>query len=676
MFSPVDRDDLSKGHNINLGGGYVQQVGAIADATGSKTQLAASKAYVDAAVASVSDRFDDGLDENNEVKKGIETRVGELEADLKSLDESVGGISTSVTWANIQEKPSYVDKFRYTSGADIDVLANLDFQGANQIIGLQNPGDPAHAATKGYVDAEVATVRNELTGENGSLEDYKAQAVAEASTLVDGLRTELEKPDWTSIQNVPSEVTQPFWDKIQDVPANVLAPEWTTVQGKPAFISGIRSELGTTVETGDTVVFQSHVDMQDFPIINVAAPSAAKDAARKDYVDGLVSNCAQQTYVDTELNKKYDILQANKAIDTKIEDERAKIDLVLANKIESVAWSDVNEKPGYDGALSHDSLTNTLSLNGNLDMAQGKIVNLAPPEAGTDAVSLSYLQSYNNPDQLTYDQASDEIHAAKLLRMGGNHIAGLPSDVTSYLSNMAVSKAYVESRLTENGALPQFLVDGHIAEVADELQMDVPLDMLGGSIKGLGDAVALDEAASLKRVRDEITAYANEQAVVKAAIETGTGDSQVYTNLTKADGVPKTYGADIKIVTGEKTKTDIAIASMDATLVAYKVKDVSGATTLTPVYQTQIPLANTSGAGDTFYTFSAQIPIMDLTGAYAEAEADVGIEWMLQTDVAGTTQTDGYSVQYKVPTTKVPVGEAFGGSGIVLYGSTGGGETA
>ena len=187
--------------------------------------------------------------------------------------------------------------------------------------------------------------------------------------------------------------------------------------------------------TGHVNLFKN-LDMQSHRVINLPAPTADNDAARKSYVDGVLANSKE---AGTLTGFTLAPLVVNSSLQNLGPQDEA-LDMNFANKIINLATPTLNTdaatKAYVDTAANNardaNNLTGTVLKNTvvtsslqslglqstTLNMNSNKITNLASPTADVDAATKAYADSAKAAIGLTGDTLAGGVTKSSIGRLG------------------------------------------------------------------------------------------------------------------------------------------------------------------------------------------------------------------------------------------------------------------
>ena len=419
---------------------------------------------------------------------------------LKSLGG--GGVSDSV------------DTNGFTMSGDINMSGH-------EVIGLDDPSSDSSAASKKYVDDEVAKVNtgsgglDQATADNRYLRKTDASSTYE--TKMDASNTYLSKTDASSTY--------------APVDASYTKSESDTkyeLKGATGGGGGL-SASGFTM-TGD-------IDMGSNKILKLADPITPKSATNKEYVDNnflskhgglILGNIAMSGQSITNLNPVPQ--NFNDAVTKKYVDDS--ISLAGCLSITGITMQgDINmdghnviglsDPTNDDMAASKGYVDgNFLDLGGgtmvgDVDMGGYKITNmLRTPTADLSAVTKKWVSD----EFPTKQEVLGGFTLTGALNLSGNEIYGLPDTPTT--DNSAASKKYVDSKVTGGGS-------GATGGLSDSgFTMKGDINMSGYEVIGVTSVPSFNNSLVNKKYVDD------EVAAVTRGISQAQADAR-YLRLTK-----------------------------------------------------------------------------------------------------------------------------------------------
>ncbi len=345
---------------------------------------------------------------------------------LKSL--AGGGGSGSIASSS-----SGVDTNGFTMSADIDM-------DGNEIVGLDDPSNDSSAASKKYVDDEIAKVGGGLDQATADNRYLSMDATTTYKTQTSASNTYLSKTDVTSTY-APIDTSY------------TKAESDTKYARKGSSSGGGLSASGFTM-TGD-------IDMGDNKILKLADPITPKSATNKDYVD------------NNFLSKHGGLILGNVAMSGQ---SITNPNPTPQNNNDAVTKSYVDNSIALVGGLSISGIT----MQGDIDMNGNEISGLADPINDDMAASKGFVESN------FLDLAGGTMVGN--IDMGGYEITNMLRTPTTDLS--AVTKKWVTDEFpTKQEVLGGFTLTGS-------------LDLSGNEVYGLPDVPTTDNSATSKKYMD------------------------------------------------------------------------------------------------------------------------------------------------------------------------------
>ncbi len=344
---------------------------------------------------------------------------------------------------------SGVDTNGFTMSGDINMSGN-------EVVGLDDPSTDSSAASKKYVDDEIAKVGggglDQATADNRYLQKTDASSTYETQT--DASNTYLSKTD----------ATNTYLSKTSA--ASTYAPtgaSYTKVESDTKYARKGASGGGASgfTMTGD-------IDMGNNKILKLADPITPKSATNKEYVDNnflskhgglLLGNVAMSGQSITNLNPTPQ--NNNYAVTKGYVDNQIKLSGGLSlsgitmqgdinmnrNEISGLADpinDDMAASKGFVGSNFLDLAGGTMV--GNVDMGGYEITNmLRTPTTDLSAVTKKWVTD----EFPTKQEVLGGFTLSESLDLSGNEIYGLPDVPTT--DNSATSKKYVDSKITTGG---------------------------------------------------------------------------------------------------------------------------------------------------------------------------------------------------------------------------------
>ena len=188
----------------------------------------------------------------------------------KQYLSSLGGLGSGSSGGGASGAGGMASTSRFTMSGDIDMSGN-------EVIGLNDPSGDSPAASKKYVDDEIAKVGGGLdqaTADNRYLQKTDASSTYETQT--DTASTYLSKMDATNTYLTKTSAANTY-AAVSVSYTKVESDTKYALKGSGGGSSGGLSASGFTM-TGD-------IDMGDNKILKLADPILPKSATNKKYVD-------------------------------------------------------------------------------------------------------------------------------------------------------------------------------------------------------------------------------------------------------------------------------------------------------------------------------------------------------------------------------------------------------
>ncbi len=406
----------------------------------------------------------------------------------KQYLKSLGGGGT----ITVSDSSGGLSASGFTMSGDINM-------GGHEVIGLDDPTTDNSAASKKYVDDEVAKVS---TGSGGGLD----QATADGRYL--------QKTDASSTYETKTDASNTFLSKTDAT--NTYAPidasytkseSDTKYELKGATGGGGLSASGFTM-TGD-------IDMGDNKILKLADPITPKSATNKEYVDNnflskhgglILGNIAMSGQSITNLNPVPQ--NFNDAVTKKYVDDS--ISLAGGLSITGITMQgDIdmngNEISGLVDPINDDMAASKGFVESNfLDLAGGAMVGdidmggyeiknmLRTPTTDLSAVTKKWVSD----EFPTKQEVLGGFTLTGALNLSGNEIYGLPDTPTT--DNSAASKKYVDGKVTGGGS-------GGLSDSGFTMKGDI--NMSGYEVIGVTSVPSFNNSlVNKKYVDDEVLA--------------------------------------------------------------------------------------------------------------------------------------------------------------------------
>ena len=419
------------------------------------------------------------------------------DAITKQYLRSLGGGGRSVSTSS----GSGVDTSGFTMSGDINMSGN-------GVIGLDDPSSDSSAASKNYVDDEVAKVGGGLdqaTADNRYLQKSDASSTYETQT--DASDTYLSKMD----------ATNTYLSKTSASSTYATGASYTKVESDTKYAlkgaggggSGGLSASGFTM-TGD-------IDMGDNKILKLADPITPKSAANKEYVDNnflskhgglILGNIAMSGQSITNLNpvpQNFNDAVTKRYVDNSI--SLAGGLSITGIKMQGDINMDGHNVKGLVDPTNDDMAaskafveSNFLDLGGgamvgDIDMGGFEIKNmLRTPTSDLSAVTKKWVTD----EFPTKQEVLGGFTLSGSLNLSGNEIYGLPDTPTT--DNSAASKKYVDSKVTGGGS-------GGLSDSGFTMKGDI--NMGGYEVIGVTSVPSFNNSLVNKKYVDDKVAAVN-----------------------------------------------------------------------------------------------------------------------------------------------------------------------
>ncbi len=368
----------------------------------------------------------------------------------------------------------------------------------NEVIGLDDPSSDSSAASKKYVDDEIAKVPtggglDQVTADNRYLQKTNASSTYE--TQSDASDTYLSKASAavTYLRNSVFNNTMRTYMSSPDIDTNFLRKTDAANTYAPIGAAYVKAESDTRYArkgsgggggsglSASGFTMTGDIDMGNNKILKLADPITSKSAANKEYVDnnflskhgGLVlGDIAMSGQSITNLNPTPQ--NFNDAVTKKyVEDS---ISLAGGLSITGITMAGDIDMNGHDITGLSDPTNDDMAaskgyVDGNfLDIAGGAMVGAI--DMGGYEITNMLRTPTTDLSAVTKKWVSDEFPTKQevlggftltgALNLSGNEIYGLPDVPTT--DNSATSKKYVDSKFVSGGGLSSsgFTMSGDI----------------------------------------------------------------------------------------------------------------------------------------------------------------------------------------------------------------------
>ncbi len=428
----------------------------------------------------------------------------------------------------------------FTMSGDIDM-------GGNEVIGLDDPSSDSSAASKKYVDDEIAKVPtggglDQATADNRYLQ--KSDASSTYETQSDASNTYLSKASAavTYLRNSVFNNTMRTYMNSPDIDTNFLRKTDAASTYAPIDAAYAKAESDTRYArkgsgggsglSASGFTMTGDIDMGNNKILKLADPITSKSAANKEYVDNnflskhgglILGDIAMSGQSITNLNPTPQ--NNNDAVTKAYVDNQIKLSGGLSlTGITMQGDIDMNgnEISGLADPINDDMAaskgfveSNFLDLAGgtmvgNVDMGGYEITNmLRTPTTDLSAVTKKWVTD----EFPTKQEVLGGFTLTGALNLSGNEIYGLPDVPTT--DNSATSKKYVDAKFVSGGGLS-----------SSGFTMQGDINMNGYEVIGVTSVSSFNNSlVNKKYVDDEVSA-------VRGGITQAQGDVR-YVRKTK-----------------------------------------------------------------------------------------------------------------------------------------------
>ena len=337
----------------------------------------------------------------------------------------------------------------FTMSGDINM-------GGNEVIGLDDPSGDNSAASKKYVDDEVAKITtsgglDQATADGRYLRKTDASSTCETKT--DAFSTYLSKTDAT---NTYAPVDASYTKSESD---NKYSLKGSGGGGGGLSASGFAM-------TGD-------IDMGNNKILKLADPITPKSATNKEYADNnflskhgglILGNIAMSGQSITNLNPVPQ--NFNDAVTKKYVDDMGGYEIENMLRTPTTDLSTVTKKWVSDEFPTKQEVLGGFTLTGALNLSGNEIYGLPDtPTTDNSAASKKYVDSKVTGGARGTGLSDSGFTMKGDINMGGYEVIGVTS-VPSF-NNSLVNKKYVDDSIAAvNGGISQAQADARYVEKA------------------------------------------------------------------------------------------------------------------------------------------------------------------------------------------------------------------
>lgn len=442
-----------------------------------------------------------------------------------TVPRSTYNTRSGITWQQILQRPSWISNLTgggsNSDGSDIALTIDT---GSGRVTGLANPINSADAANKAYVDAQVAnantgvadwdlitdkpvfTEKFTMVDDNTNVKlitnlDMNSARIRNVGAPLNSHEVTNKQYVDNGIATVNSKIDVEIADVLSDakayadgILAGTGAPDWNDVINKPAYLE---DDGPLSMDVQGVLIVDTNMSLAGNILHNVANPALPKDAANKDYVDGLMNQTAKPADVRS---------------------------MITESSAQDRRWTNITEKPTWVGKMDYIATPTTANPNGlldnyihvktNVDMDGQLIAGLGDPTHASHAVPLRYLETKIDELQTSIDEGAatgvlehitrdSETAPTKIIvdlpiafpstsRKRIRYVAD-PMDTTDYDYD-AVNKLYVDTKIAAGGGSNPYA--NHLTVDGNEL-----------AIVNVKAPTVAKDASTKKYVDDRFTNY-------------------------------------------------------------------------------------------------------------------------------------------------------------------------
>ena len=462
LYLPLSGGTLSG--TLNLSNNRIMGVG-----TPTSNNDAVNKSYVDNYITGAGSTIaKNNLTESRVVVSDTSGKINVSSVTTTELGYLSGVTSSIQTQLNNKANSSHTHSYLPLSGGTMSGAINL---GTNKLTNLATPTSSTDATNKQYVDSQVATKQNTITGAASTI--ASSNLTSNRVTISDNSGkigiSDITTTELNYLDNVTSNIQTQLNNKLSlsggtmtgDINlgthkiTNLGTPTSNTDAATKSYVDTAVANVSGGVSgaylplTGGTM--SGEISMGNNKITNISTPTQNTDAVNKQYVDTQITS-AQPNITGAASSIITSNLTASRAL---VSDTNGKVavsavtstELGYLDGVTSNVQTQLNGKAATNHTHSYLPLSGG-TLSGALSLNNNKITNLATPTSNSDAVNKSYVDT-------AIAGVSGGITGAYLPLSGGtmtgdinlnsNKVTGLPVPTTS---SDAATKSYVDTQVS------------------------------------------------------------------------------------------------------------------------------------------------------------------------------------------------------------------------------------
>ena len=322
--------------------------------------------------------------QNNPFSRGIQGAPGvgfrlTPSGDFDITGKKLTNVGAPTANADAATKKYVDDSSSSHTSSGLTVNSNIDMKDRYRILNLKSPSDADEPATKQYADSTfLDRGGNRGMVANLVLNGYRIKRVGEPSSSTDA--TTKNYVD-TQARNTLTTATASRNLDMQNRYriTNLQAPVDPHEPPTKSYVDN------TFLERDGSYAMTGNLQMGNHKITGLRVPTSSSDATTKKYVDDHITNASPDLsdYLekDGSVTMTGNLNMGNKKI----------VSLATpTSNTDAVTKKYVDDNSGGSGDFKKDG---SVTMTGNLNMGNKKIVSLATPTSNTDAVNVSWVKN-------------------------------------------------------------------------------------------------------------------------------------------------------------------------------------------------------------------------------------------------------------------------------------------